>query len=101
MGANNASLTKGEDVEMKHSPALSGAATEAASHAALPTYTIYQSPRDISYAPEEALTEGLAMVKTLKANIKRLELGSKLRKDVWLREIERCVYAPQTRLSRI
>ena len=47
---------------------------------------------EIDYAPENALKEGLGMVNALKANIKRLELGSKLRKDVWLREVERCVY---------
>ena len=32
------------------------------------------------------------MVKTLKSSIKTLELGNKMRKDVWLREIERCNY---------
>lgn len=52
-------------------------------------YTVYNVATDISYAPEEALKTGLGMVKTIKENIKKLELGSKLRKDVWLREIER------------
>lgn len=52
-------------------------------------YSIYDSATDVPYQPEDALKEGLAMVKTLKANIKKLELGSKLRQDVWLREIER------------
>lgn len=33
------------------------------------------------------------MVKALSANIKKLELGSKMRQDVWLREIERWALA--------
>ena len=56
-----------------------------------PSYRVFNSSDDINYRPEDALKEGLGMVKTLKANIKKLELGSKLRKDVWLREIERRV----------
>jgi hypothetical protein len=52
-------------------------------------YTIYASAADVPYQPEEALKEGLSMVKTLKANIKKLELGSKLRQEVWMREIDR------------
>ncbi|GJE84682.1 nuclear GTPase SLIP-GC [Phanerochaete sordida] len=48
----------------------------------------HDSVDDIQYAPEDALKEGLGMVKTLQANIKKLEFGSKLRKDVWMREIE-------------
>lgn len=55
-------------------------------------FTVHQSVEDIIYAPEDALKEGLGMVRTLKANLKKLELGSKLRKDVWLREIERWVH---------
>ncbi|KII94798.1 hypothetical protein PLICRDRAFT_86263 [Plicaturopsis crispa FD-325 SS-3] len=51
-------------------------------------YPVFESAADIQYAPEEALKVGLSMVKTIKSNIKKLELGSKLRKDVWLREIE-------------
>ena len=31
------------------------------------------------------------MVKALKANIKRVDLGSKMRQDVWQKEIEKCV----------
>jgi hypothetical protein len=52
-------------------------------------YTVYDAATDVPYQPEDALKEGLGMVKTLKANIKKLQLGSKLRQDVWLREIER------------
>ncbi|OAX43900.1 hypothetical protein K503DRAFT_846915 [Rhizopogon vinicolor AM-OR11-026] len=51
-------------------------------------YRRYDSVDDIAYTPESALHEGLGMVKTLKAGIDKLELGSKLRKDVWLREID-------------
>lgn len=52
-------------------------------------YTVYNSAAEIPYRPEDALKEGVGMVNTLKASIKKLELGSKLRKDVWLREIDR------------
>jgi hypothetical protein len=52
-------------------------------------YTVYDAATDVPYQPEGALTEGLGMVKTLKARIKKLQLGSRLRQDVWLREIER------------
>jgi hypothetical protein len=54
-------------------------------------FRLYDTANDIVYTPEGALQEGLGMVKTLKAGIDKLELGSKLRKDVWLREIDRCV----------
>ena len=54
-------------------------------------YQLYDSADDIPYTPENALGEGLGMVKTLKAAIDKLELGSKLRKEVWLREIDRYV----------
>ncbi len=60
-------------------------------------FTVYQSEDDITYVPEDALKQGLGMVKSMKHNIKRLELGSKLRKDVWLREIERCISLSITR----
>ncbi|KAH9844070.1 Dynamin family-domain-containing protein [Rhodofomes roseus] len=53
-----------------------------------PLYKVFKSVEEINYLPEEALNEGLGMVKTIKANIKTLEVGSKLRKEVWLREIE-------------
>lgn len=54
-------------------------------------YTIYTSAAEIPYLPEDALKEGVGMVHALKASINKLELGSKLRKDVWLREIDRFV----------
>jgi hypothetical protein len=54
-------------------------------------YAVYNSATDILYTPEEALKTGLGMVKAIKESIKKIELGSKLRKDVWLREIERSV----------
>ncbi|KAI0320228.1 hypothetical protein OF83DRAFT_1215368 [Amylostereum chailletii] len=56
--------------------------------AAPSVFSIYTSPVDIEYTPENALREGLRMVKRIKSDVKRLELGTKLRKDVWLREIE-------------
>ncbi|KAI0786384.1 hypothetical protein C8Q75DRAFT_771545 [Abortiporus biennis] len=74
-------LPKDEDVPM-------GDADTAEQPEQRKQYTVYQDANDIDYQPETALKEGLAMVKAMKTNIKKLELGSKLRKDVWLREIE-------------
>jgi hypothetical protein len=54
-------------------------------------YTVYTSAAEIPYVPENALKEGLCMVDTIKNSLKTLKLGSKLRQDVWSREIERCV----------
>lgn len=62
-------------------------------------YTHYGSAFDISYTPEDALKEGLAMVKTIRNNIKKLQLGSKLRQDVWLRELEKYVIVHYSFLS--
>ncbi|KAG2348817.1 hypothetical protein BDR05DRAFT_873352 [Suillus weaverae] len=64
-------------------------------------YQLYDSADNISYTPEAALQAGLGMVKTLKAGIYKLELGSKLRKDVWLREIDNLLSqgAPTTMIA--
>jgi hypothetical protein len=56
-------------------------------------YTVYQSPLDVPYITENAFKEGLHMVKSIKTQVNQLEIGSKLRKDVWLKEIERLVLA--------
>ena len=37
------------------------------------------------------MAQGLSMVQVLADSVGKLELGSKLRKDVWMREIESCV----------
>ncbi|KIJ27412.1 hypothetical protein M422DRAFT_55053 [Sphaerobolus stellatus SS14] len=52
-----------------------------------PLYTVYETVNEIAYSPEEALKQGVGMVKAIKDHVLRLELGSKIRKDVWLREI--------------
>jgi hypothetical protein len=52
-------------------------------------YTVYSSASDIPYTPEEALNEGLSMVRTIKTSVQSLQLGSKLRQDVWMRELDR------------
>lgn len=52
-------------------------------------YTVYGVVDDIPYTPENALKEGLEMINTVKNSLKRLKLGSKLREEVWSREIER------------
>ncbi|KAG6857363.1 hypothetical protein H0H87_005666 [Tephrocybe sp. NHM501043] len=55
-------------------------------------FSVYTSPKDIKYTPEKALKEGLGMVTSIKASLKHLQLGSKLRQEVWMREIDRCVH---------
>lgn len=63
------------------------------------SYDIYSKPEDIEYTPENALKNGLGMVNTMEAALEKLELGSELRKEVWLREIER--YAFTYRVSAL
>lgn len=53
------------------------------------SFKMYKSAQEIQYTPETSLQEGINMVKTLKAHINHLELGSKMRKDVWMKEITR------------
>lgn len=50
-------------------------------------YTIYASAHDIPYSPEEALKEGSKMVKAIDANLKNVKLGSKMRQEVWRKEL--------------
>ncbi|KAG5641399.1 hypothetical protein DXG03_005335 [Asterophora parasitica] len=54
----------------------------------LSLFTVYGSADEIQYVPEESLKEGLRMVKSIKSSLKHLQLGSKLRQDVWMRELE-------------
>lgn len=51
----------------------------------------YSSVTEINYTPEEALKHGLAMVAVIKDITSKLQVASKLRKDVWLREIKKYV----------
>ncbi|KAF9569032.1 hypothetical protein CPC08DRAFT_790765 [Agrocybe pediades] len=51
-------------------------------------FTVYKNAHDINYNPEALLKEGLGMVKTVKETLSQLELGSKLREEVWDREIK-------------
>ncbi|KAF8974240.1 hypothetical protein BDZ97DRAFT_1945601 [Flammula alnicola] len=50
-------------------------------------FAVYSSAAEISYVPEDALKAGLGMTKTIKESLKKLELGSKLRQEVWDREL--------------
>jgi len=43
----------------------------------------HESARDIKYSTEDALKQGLHMVEILNTGLKKLELGSKLRQEVW------------------
>ncbi|KAF8812373.1 hypothetical protein BYT27DRAFT_7087741 [Phlegmacium glaucopus] len=50
-------------------------------------FTIHEDASKITYIPENALKEGLGMVKTIKQILLKLELSSKLRAEVWDREL--------------
>ncbi|KAJ3800411.1 hypothetical protein GGU11DRAFT_403343 [Lentinula aff. detonsa] len=50
-------------------------------------YTVYRSVDDIPYSSEAALREGMEMVNCLKVYMSKLTLGSKLRQDVWNRDL--------------
>jgi len=54
-------------------------------------FTVYDDAATITHTPEDALKEGLGMVKAIKESLKKLELGSKLRQEVWDREIGKSV----------
>ncbi|PBL02484.1 hypothetical protein ARMGADRAFT_1005847 [Armillaria gallica] len=51
-------------------------------------YSVYNSASDVPYSPEGALQEGLGMVKSIEQGLGKLQMGSKLRQDVWHRELE-------------
>ncbi|EAU84723.2 hypothetical protein CC1G_00242 [Coprinopsis cinerea okayama7 len=51
-------------------------------------YTVYKNVTDIAYTPEGALSEGLKMIESLQERINKLVLGSKMRQEVWKREIQ-------------
>ena len=55
-------------------------------------FTIYQSADEIQYAPEHVFREGNKMVKAIDANLKKVKLGSKLRQEVWRKEISTYAY---------
>ncbi|KAJ3999535.1 Dynamin family-domain-containing protein [Lentinula boryana] len=50
-------------------------------------YTVYRSVDDVPYSSEAALREGMEMVHCLKVYMSKLTLGSKLRQDVWNRDL--------------
>ncbi|KAJ3773109.1 hypothetical protein FB446DRAFT_18931 [Lentinula raphanica] len=50
-------------------------------------YTVYQSADEIPYSSEAALREGMEMVNCLKVFMNKLTLGSKLRQEVWNRDL--------------
>ena len=54
-------------------------------------FTVHEDASEITYVPEDALKEGLGMIKTIKQTLTKLELSSKLRAEVWDREITKFV----------
>ncbi|KAG6813480.1 hypothetical protein H0H92_010505 [Tricholoma furcatifolium] len=75
-------VAKSEDVVMED-------ATVSALQPKCTFFTVYDSSKDIAYTPENALKEGIGMVKSIRSSLKDLQLGSRLRQDVWMRELER------------
>ncbi|KAG9077908.1 hypothetical protein FRC06_008636, partial [Ceratobasidium sp. 370] len=69
-------------LEFKHEPEPDRPVLPAATH------NTYRSAGEINYTPENALEEGVEMAKTIGSYLKQIDLGSQLRKDVWLREVE-------------
>jgi len=61
-----------------------------------PLFKEHKSAEEIAYSPEAALEEGVKMIQTLKARMQNLKLGSKLREEVWAREISRFVFHAMT-----
>lgn len=57
-------------------------------------FATFESATEIDYSPEASLRQGLGMVNALKSTVKTLKLGSKLRVDVWDRELKRCGITP-------
>jgi hypothetical protein len=55
-------------------------------------FTVHEDSSEITYVPEDALKEGLGMIKTIKQTLTKLELSSKLRAEVWDREITKFVH---------
>jgi hypothetical protein len=51
-------------------------------------FKVFESASDIAYAPEEALKAGLDMVSGIQEVLKKIHLSSKMRQEVWMREIE-------------
>lgn len=51
-------------------------------------YKSYASSTDIIYTPEEALREGLNMVSAISSGLDTLDLGTRMRKDVWARTVD-------------
>lgn len=57
-----------------------------------PLFKEYKTVDEIEYTPENALSEGTKIIQTLKSRISLMNLGSKLRQEVWARDITECVY---------
>ena len=55
-------------------------------------FTVHEDASEITYVPEDALKDGLGMIKTIKQTLTKLELSSKLRAEVWDREITKFVH---------
>jgi len=58
-----------------------------------PLFEEHKSAEEIAYSPEAAIKEGIKMIQTLEVQMRNLKLGSKLREEVWAREISRSVIA--------
>ncbi|KAH9951114.1 hypothetical protein B0H21DRAFT_353427 [Amylocystis lapponica] len=52
-------------------------------------HKIYRSSQEIIYTPEDALTQGVSIVKAIEESIARLHITNVLRRKVWEHEIQR------------
>lgn len=50
-------------------------------------FVVYNDASEIDYSPEEALKYGLEMVKVIRKALGTIEIGSKVRQDVWDAEL--------------
>lgn len=75
----------------KHEETVIGDDTRDAQQSKFKFFTIHEDASEITYIPEDALKEGLGMVKTIKQTLTKLELSSKLRAEVWDRELTKFV----------
>lgn len=57
-----------------------------------PLFKEYKTVDEVQYSPEAALRHGNKMVQMFKSRIESMNLGSKLRQEVWARDITKYVH---------
>ena len=59
---------------------------------AIPVEAIYKDTSEISYTPERNMQHGLQMLRNVKNYVNELDVGSSVRKNIWLRDISKYVF---------